>query len=321
MDSLRSGGRYPGYSRRLTERHIEALTLVEPQVSRGTGEETEDEQQDALVTSATQLQFQDGEFPTLTAEVVNLKTRKRLPAQISGQLVRLIDNGRTPQGPIGPVAFRDDGGGGDDAAGDMLHIARVDPGAYPSETLLGQVHVEVRATLADGRQRFVVTAFRYGSPRARLTGNFADRLQEGHLILEAQVEVSRPARFHLQAGLVAKDGTLVAWAQKAGEMPPGTQMLELKFFGLAFHEAGQHGPYTVSFIVLSETGIRPVLQGDVLKDAYVTRPYVLGDFASAPNQDPALETTIENAGKIRDFPVSGEGAPRPVRTRPPPPPR
>jgi hypothetical protein len=322
VESLRAGGRYPGDSRPLTQRHIEALSLVEPQVSQGTGDEPEDQRADALVTSATKLHFQDGEAPVLTAEVVNLKTRKRIPAQISATLVRLIPTDQAPEGTIGALTFHDDGTHGDQMAADLLHTATVDIEAYPREVLVGQVHVEVQAKLADGRSRFVVTAFRYGSPRAELTGKFFDRLEEGHLILEAEVKVMRPARFHLQGGLVSKNDTMIAWAQKAGELQPGLQMLQLRFFGMAFHEAGENGPYTLKFIVLSETGVRPVLQGEVLEDAYVTREYQVSDFASAPNHDPALEETIQHAEAIRDFPISGEGAPSPpLRTRPPPPDR
>jgi hypothetical protein len=322
IESLRSGGRYPGDSRRLTQRHVEALSLVEPQVSRGSGDESEDQREDALVASATKLQFQDGEAPIVTAEVVNLKTRKRLPARITAQLVRLIPTDRAPEGAMGDLPFRDDGLEGDEAASDLLHTAKVDIGAYSRDALVGQVHVEVKAVLADGRTRFVVTAFRYGSPGARLTGKFFDRLEEGHLILEAEVQVSRPARFHLQGGLVSENDTMVAWAQKAGEMEPGTHMLQLRFFGLAFHEAGENGPYTLSFIVLSETGVRPVLQGDVLENAHVTKAYGVADFSSAPNHDPALEETIQHAEQIQDLPVSGEGPPAPpARPRPPPPPR
>ena len=155
---------------------------------------------------------------------------------------------------------------------------------------------EVQATLVDGRQRFVVTWFRRSSPGAKLALAFDDYLENGHLIIEAKLTVAKPARYHLQGGLVSTNGTFISWAQRAKVIStPGTHVMKLRFFGLTFRDAGIPGPYILKYITLAETGVRPVKQGNVYFDAYKTKAYTLDQFSTQLDPDPALDRTIRQA--------------------------
>jgi hypothetical protein len=301
VDNLRRAARFPGDSLPLTARHREALTEVQP--DRGAVTDPGPGGLDVLVAYPARPFFQAGEPILLHAAVVHARDGTRSAARITGTLMKAIDGPH--DGALATVTYRDDGAGGDAVAGDLLYTAQVTPAILAPELLVGQVEVEVSATLADGRERFVVSQFRAGTPGARLTGRFRDRLEGGHLILEADLAVVRPGRYHLQGGLEGPGGTPVAWAQHAEVIDaPGAATLSLRFFGLAFHEAGISGPYRLAFVSVAETGRRPVLQGPVLEGAHVTAPYAVADFSGAPHQDPAWDETIRQAEAIEGMPLA-----------------
>jgi hypothetical protein len=253
----------------------------------------------------TKLQYQDGEIPVILAEVVNTETGKRTPATITAKMLKIVVDNPGDEGPLGDLAINDNGTGGDAAAAALRYTASVTPGLIPPAKLRGQIHIEMHALLADGRERKTLTAFRVGTPGAKLTGKYSDFIENGHLIVEAMVHVDKPGRYHLQGGLVGPAGEKVAWAQsatmvdKTGDVP-----LRLKFFGLAFVQADVPGPYTLKFVSVAETLTRPVVQGPVIEDAYVTSAYTLSVFSAEPNPDPALAENIKQAESLVDEPVS-----------------
>jgi hypothetical protein len=308
VEALKKAARYPGDSGPLTERHLDALIRVFPDNGAVTADDEpspdSDGRQMQLFAYAAKPHFQIDEPAILYAEVRHLDTERRLPAKITGTMKKLIGGGSRE--PFGSVAYRDDGEGGDQIAGDLVYTAIVRAGDVPAKLLEGQIDLEVSATLADGRQRFVLSVFRMGSPGARLTGKFTDHLEDGHLILEAGVIVDKPGRYHLQGGLVSSTGELVAWSQNAVAISTtGPSTMRLRFFGLAFRDANIAGPYRLSFISIAETERRPVLQGPVLRDAYTTAAYKVGDFSDQPNQDPAMDETIKQAESIQNMPYAG----------------
>ncbi len=308
IDALKEGGKYPGYSRPLTKRHYDALTVVEPEVARGNKKESETQREDALIVHALKPFYQANEVPVIRAEVINGKTGARSPVTISAIMLRIPLNEGEVQSVLGDLPFRDDGANGDEKAADLVYAAT--PQKELVEKLRGQIYVDVRAMLPDGRERRTLTSFRIGSPTAKLTGVFSDRIEDGHLILDAKVEIEKPGRYHLQGGLVGPGGEEIVWAQSAVAFDaPGPHVMSLKFFGLAFLSADVPGPYTLKFVSLAETGIRPVVQGPVLENAHVTKAYPLSVFSATPHQDPALAEVIQQAEGLVDEPVSGSGPP------------
>lgn len=323
IDALKEAAKYPGYSKPLTPRHYDALTRVEPQVVRGNGKkETGPQAEDELIVQPGKLTYQAGEKPLMFVEVINAKSGAHSPLTVSAIMMRIVVNdGETP-GSIGTMTFRDDGLEGDEKAGDLRYTGTPLPSQLA--TLRGQIHVDVRAILPDGRERHVLSSFRYGSPGARLTGQFSDYLEGGHLMLEAKVEVTKPGRYHLQAGLVGPGGENTVWSQVATELTQtGAQTMKLKFYGLAFLAADVPGPYTVKFISIAETGVRPVVQGTVMENVYTTKAYTLADFSAEPNKDPAMDEIIGQAEALTKMPVTGAAAsggpkdPKPEKTKPP----
>lgn len=322
IEALKEASKYPGYSKPLTPRHLDALTRVEPQISRAHGKkESGPQADDELIVQPGKLTYQAGEKPLMFVEVVNAKTFARSPLTVSGIMMRIVVNGNETPGTIGEMTFRDDGLEGDEKAGDLRYTGTPLPNQLA--TLRGQIHVDVRALLADGRERHVMSSFRYGSPGARLTGQFADYLKDGHLMLEAKVEVTKPGRYHLQAGLVGSNGENTVWSQVATELTQtGAQTMTLKFYGLAFLAADVPGPYTLKFISIAETGVRPVVQGTVMENAHTTKAYKLADFSAEPNKDPAMDEIIGQAEALTKAPVVGAASggpkdPRPEKTKPP----
>ncbi len=305
--SLRKAARYPGDSGPLTARHREALTLVFPDSGAVTGDDElhpdSEGRQIQLVAYATKPHFQIDEPAVLHAEVRNLDADRRVPAKVLGTLRKLV--GGPHRDALANVLYRDDGQGGDPIANDLIYTAVVTTKTIPAALLAGQIDVEVSATLTDGRNRVVLSVFRMGSPGARLTGEFADRLEAGHLMIDAKVIVEKPGRYHLQGGLVGSGGELVAWSQNAVMLDTvGPTSMHLRFFGLAFHDAGIPGPYRLAFISIAETQRRPVLQGPVLVDAHTTAAYRLADFAEDANHDPAMDATIKQAEDLTRLPYA-----------------
>lgn len=323
IDALKEAAKYPGYSKPLTARHYDALTRVEPQVSRANGKkESGPQADDELIVQPGKLTYQAGEKPLMFVEVINAKTGAHSPLTVSAIMMRIVVNGTETPGTIGEMTFRDDGLEGDEKAGDLRYTGTPLPSQLTN--LRGQIHVDVRALLADGRERHVISSFRYGSPGARLTGQFADYLKDGHLMLEAKVEVTKPGRYHLQAGLVGPNGESAVWSQVATEITQtGAQTMTLKFYGLAFLAADVPGPYTLKFISIAETNVRPVVQGSVMENAYTTKAYKLADFSAEPNKDPAMDEIIGQAEALTKAPVVGAAAsggpkdPKPEKTKPP----
>jgi len=194
---------------------------------------------------------------------------------------------------VGTVAYADDGVAPDARAGDGVFTA---PFVLPSDAvpdLAATFLVEVVATLPDGDARKASSGFLYSNPWARLTGRFRDRVQDGNLVVLAQVDVERAGRFHLQGTFHSRAGEPVGWAQAAVELAPGRHWIELPFYGLMFAERGASGPYRLGTVTLATTGAMPNALGPVWVDAHTTRAYPAARFTTRPYGEPGLLQAAE----------------------------
>jgi len=190
---------------------------------------------------------------------------------------------------LASLAFSDDGRAGDAVANDLVYTAVLTPTGDDGIAMLkGAQLVEARARTRGDEERVATTGFLYSVPKAHLTGRFRDAMNDGNLVVEAELEVAEEGRFHLEATLASADGTPVAWAQQAMELGPGTAWMTLTYWGLVLRERGVDGPYVVRSAALSTTGEMPNQKNDVLEFAYMTRPYPVAQFSDKPFNDPDL---------------------------------
>lgn len=191
--------------------------------------------------------------------------------------------------PLTELVFRDDGQDGDRRGGDLVYTARLefDETFYPelSESFLARV----RAITADQQERSAATGFLYSNPHAQLTGQYRDAIVDGSLAIDAEIEVTRPGRFHLEGTLYDAAGTQgIAEAHTAAELPAGRHWLRLVFFGRILHQHGIDGPYLLRFLALSTTTRMPNAKNRLVENAHRTGSYRFVQFSEAPFNDPDL---------------------------------
>lgn len=207
---------------------------------------------------------------------------------------------------VGSVTYRDDGEAPDRRAGDGVYAASFQVPAAQVPDLAASFGVRVAAVTADGTTIGTTGGFLYSNPHARLTGAVRDAVRDGDLVVEVEVEVERPGRFHLAATLAEMNGTPVGWAQTAAELDPGTHWLELSFYGLMFRERGVAGPYRVTSLALSTVSGMPNALNDLAEDVHRTAAYPLARFTDRPFGEPGLLRAAERLERAAQGVPPGE---------------
>jgi hypothetical protein len=191
--------------------------------------------------------------------------------------------------PLVPLTYVDDGTGGDRVSGDLLYTARFEPGPDFAPDLSESFLVQVVATTDAGEERQAATSFLYSRPHARLTGAYRDSIVDGSLAIDAEVEVGRAGRFHLEGTLYSQDGTrAIGEAQTAGELSTGRHWMRLTFFGRIINQSAVDGPYLLRFVALSTTTAMPNAKNRLVTNAHVTGSYRFAQFDPAPFGDADL---------------------------------
>jgi hypothetical protein len=212
----------------------------------------------------------------------------RSDAEIAGELRNSGDS------VVGQVDLRDDGQGRDIEAGDGVFTAEIDPTDDDLRQWKGLIRVQVWGQTTDGEKRNAKTHFYYGAPSAKLTGTYTDKLADGHLQIDAGVEVSEAGQYHLEATLSGSKG-LIAWAENTVQLGPGTKSIPLTFWGLALREANEPGPYRLSSIALANVSADPPQLDDAIGTSYETAAYKPDDFSGETYNDPQL---LEKADRL-----------------------
>lgn len=85
----------------------------------------------------------------------------------------------------------------------------------------------------------------FSSPQApaKFTGRVRDRLDNGSLIIAAEVEVRLPGSYRIEGNLMADDGQAVAHARVDARLGGGSHWVDLLFFGRILREKRLPGPY------------------------------------------------------------------------------
>ena len=238
-----------------------------------------------LVVYPEQVSFERSDPIVVYAYLTEGNTR--VPAQhIDGEVVDA--RGHT----VAQLEYNDQALNADRAAGDLVYTATMPLGDGDGPAG-GAYLVKVRAVDTDGDPRVGSTGFLYSRPDAQLTGRYSDAISAGNLQVQAEVEVQRAGRFHLEATLYTQDGTPLAWAQNALNLSAGLQHIPLSFFGLIINERGVDGPYVLRYVALSTTTSMPNAKNRLVENAYLTSSYHAADFSDQPFDDPALISDAE----------------------------
>ena len=279
-DDYRARAQYPPWSHPFNEEGEDPILrdrLVSPVIAAGPeGEEP------TLVVFPDQVSFEAPDAVLLYAYLsVN---QARVPAAaISGAITS------EDLQPLAALTYTDAGSGGDRVAGDYVYTARFEPGPDFAPELSESFLVRVVAETTDGAQRIAATSFLYSRPHARLTGSYRDSIVDGSLVIEAEVEVDRPGRFHLEGTLYSQDGRQgIGEAHTAGELAPGRQWMRLTFFGRIINQSQIDGPYLLRFVALSTTTAMPNAKNRLVENAHLTGAYRAVQFRAAPFDDPDL---------------------------------
>ena len=201
-------------------------------------------------------------------------------------------------GELGTVQYRDDGLGVDSVAGDGIYTARFElpadraPALGQAESVLVRTH----ALLPGNDQREATNGFVYSNPAARLTGNISDSVQDGDLVLSIELEVLAPGRVHLAGTLADAGGAPFVAAQHAERLEPGLRSVELRFYGLAFHDRAISGPATLASLAVTSTNGMPNAMHPVQSGLHVTRPIDLATLCATPFNDPLKLQAAERLG-------------------------
>jgi hypothetical protein len=277
----REQARYPESSRVLKKGEadpIQAKRIPTRQTRRGP-----DDAEPAISVWAAKVSFEKGQPVDLYATLES-RGKAVAAAQVTGEIVDAA-------GSINAlVAYRDDGQGADRKAGDGVYSARWTPTGIEAAPAASYM-VRVRARLANGDLREAAGGFLYSDPSAHLTGRYRDTLRDGNLVISAEVEVAETGRFYLGGTLYTTANEPIGFAQAAANLEPGRHWLELSFYGLMFHERQAAGPYRLGTLALSTTTRMPNALNDLVEDAYVTRPYRMGQMRETSfERTPLLET-------------------------------
>ena len=84
---------------------------------------------------------------------------------------------------------------------DGVFTAMLTPSDDDLDRWTGLIRVKVYGETSSGDRRSARTRFYYGTASAWLTGNYRDELAGGHLRLLAEVQVTAPAEYRLDATL------------------------------------------------------------------------------------------------------------------------
>jgi hypothetical protein len=165
---------------------------------------------------------------------------------------------------------------------------------------VGQVRVTAEFS-AEGleKQHGSLDFFFTGANRipAVFTGRIHDRLDNGDLLFDIEVDVKSPGAYRIDGSLFDSSGLPFGWARFEGSLARGSALVSLRYYGLLFHDAEAAGPYTLKN--LNGARLRP---GDTphkedmpepAGDYTTTSYYELNRFRADINNSPRRQKMIE----------------------------
>jgi hypothetical protein len=233
---------YPPHSLPITAKRAEAFRYNRrtPQALPVSGTERGAEPRFYSVFTADKQNVFENETITIT-----LKASRTASADGAGLPIRIDDSGlskgrRSDSPKLLSLDLRDDGQGADRTAGDFVYTAAVNPSKLKG---LVQHHGSVRAFVEysnDGTsfgQQLFFEYFPEQGIAARFTGKFREAVEDGSLVVYAELNVAKPGHYALDANLLARDGSAFCHSRFKGKLEPGLREARFLFFGKAIRDA------------------------------------------------------------------------------------
>ncbi len=191
----------------------------------------------------------------------------------------------------------------------------------------GEMDLAVKFSIHAEKPGFVhekkVTFFSSPVAPAKFTGKFAEKLENGSLVLSVELDVRMPGRYTVEGNLFTTDDRPVAHVRADARLTGGKQMVDLLFFGKIFHDQGAGGSYVLKGVRgIQDTGPldpellnRPVKEVEKIiettrttepdrrvipwfKESFKTKAYKLEDFSPAEFDSDQKRERIKELEKL-----------------------
>ena len=209
----------------------------------------------------------------LTATLQVWRNDVSIPAQVMAAGLRVVSP--TP-GPVVPIAF---------TSANEMAVATFAPGELIEGPHAMIVALDITFAVDETVENASIS-FQFTPPNgvpARFTGQFADSVVGGSLLVRAGLQIFQAGYYIVDANLWADDQP-VAWTRFKGALPEGEAEVPLEFFGKAIHARNLEGPYRIGELrgARFDEGRNPDMDHiPSIETTYQTTAYPLDVFSNA----------------------------------------
>lgn len=178
--------------------------------------------------------------------------------------------GTTSERTMSPTPV-DNGRDGDEKAGDNVYTFQFKPGPRDWGDMILKLGFRIEGDDSGFLHSLAANFFSSPGAPAVFTGNFREKLENGSLIVAAEIQVKIGGRYTIEGNLVQENDP-VAYARKDARLGTGLQWVELTYFGKIFHDEDRQGKFQV-------TGLRGYLDtGAIDPDVLARSPEEVDRF-------------------------------------------
>lgn len=249
---------------------------------------------------------------------ITLKVARDAQGSAEQRPVTILSSGltkgrRTDAPKVGELPLEAEQGAADGQAGHAVFAAVVDPSKIAE---LADFHGSVRAFVeysVDGTafaHQLFFDLYPKSGIGARLTGKFREAVEDGSLVVYAELDVLRAGHYSLDATLLDPKGDAFCHSRFKGALDTGTREARLLFFGKVIRDAAPpvESPFTVAEIYgqmvpepeqlleMSKSGSFAPFAVPLYAGVHTTRRYDIRDFSNAPWRRPIEPTASAEAG-------------------------
>ncbi|MBE7437862.1 MAG: hypothetical protein HS115_05335 [Spirochaetales bacterium] len=179
----------------------------------------------------------------------HLSVRDRQNTAVPFEIVsaRVLSDSGTGRVALDEPRYNDDGRDGDRKAGDMVYVMSWQAIA-PTRLAWGELTLSLE--LKAGEQVFKHEIPFHSTPEmvGRFTGRFREAIEDGSLVIYAEVDITRAGFYQLAANLIhLESGQASHVAFHYGNLAAGVQNIPFLFFGKIFHDKNRQGRFVLRY--------------------------------------------------------------------------